>query len=240
MPANYVLLERIELNASAASVTFANIPQTGYTDLKVVASVRTSNASGTIGAFMQFNGLATNIYSGKAISGNGASASSYSPSNSSPYSGVTGDMNANSYTANTFSHAEFYIPNYTSSNNKSYSVDGVTRIIKSGSLAMGNTHEFSRDATKVGGVAQAFNAKISPVLTLVVQSGSLATQDFHDAILSNAELANGVTLNFDGYSFVFDGVQVTDRQDGADGTVMGETITLVFNQNISIKLIQEA
>jgi hypothetical protein len=121
-----------------------------------------------------------------------------------------------------------------------YSVDGVTRIIKSGSLAMGNTHEFSRDATKTGGVAQAFNAKISPVLTLVVQSGVLATQDFHDAILSNAELANGVTLNFDGYSFVFDGVQVTDRQDGADGTVMGETITLVFNQKVSIKMIQEA
>jgi hypothetical protein len=33
-------LERIELNATAASVTFANIPQTGYTDLKVVVSAR--------------------------------------------------------------------------------------------------------------------------------------------------------------------------------------------------------
>ncbi len=35
MPNNYVLLERTELAASAASVTFANIPQTGYTDLKI-------------------------------------------------------------------------------------------------------------------------------------------------------------------------------------------------------------
>jgi len=121
-----------------------------------------------------------------------------------------------------------------------YTVDGVARIIKSGSLAMGCTHEFSRDATKTAGVAQAFNAKISPVLTLVVESGLLSAQDFHDSILTNAQLANGVTLNFEGYSFVFGGVQVTDRQDGADGTVMGETITLVFNQNISIKLIQEA
>jgi hypothetical protein len=43
--ANYVLLERIELNASAASVTFANIPQTGYTDLKVVLSARETHAA---------------------------------------------------------------------------------------------------------------------------------------------------------------------------------------------------
>jgi hypothetical protein len=33
MTENYVLLETIELTQSAASVTFDNIPQTGYTDL---------------------------------------------------------------------------------------------------------------------------------------------------------------------------------------------------------------
>jgi len=38
MPNNYVLLDRIELNADAASVTFDNIPQSGYTDLKLVVS----------------------------------------------------------------------------------------------------------------------------------------------------------------------------------------------------------
>ncbi len=49
MPANYVLLERIELNASAASITFSNIPQSGYTDLKLIVSSDKSllSASGT-------------------------------------------------------------------------------------------------------------------------------------------------------------------------------------------------
>ena len=44
MAQNYVLLERIELNATVSSVSFNNIPQTGYTDLKVDMSVRGTTA----------------------------------------------------------------------------------------------------------------------------------------------------------------------------------------------------
>ena len=119
MPANYVLLERIELNASAASVTFSNIPQTGYTDLKVVASTRDTNATANNGLFaITLNG-STTFTSAKNLSGNGASAGS-----------GTGDIfvgggDTAGNTANTFSNVEVYFPNYTSTSQKSISADAV-------------------------------------------------------------------------------------------------------------------
>ena len=45
MAGNHVLLETIELTQNAASVTFDNIPQTGYTDLKVVVSGRSTRSA---------------------------------------------------------------------------------------------------------------------------------------------------------------------------------------------------
>ena len=41
MPANYVLLGGVTVGAAgAASVTISNIPQSGYTDLKIAISAR--------------------------------------------------------------------------------------------------------------------------------------------------------------------------------------------------------
>ena len=119
MPENYVLLERTELNTSAASVTFANIPQTGYTDLKIVMSTRVSATSNPDFTEMSVNGSLANFTS-RRIQGNGASATSSSFSNS--YAIVETD----NFTANTFGSVEIYCPNYTSSNPKSFSVDAVT------------------------------------------------------------------------------------------------------------------
>jgi hypothetical protein len=118
MPANYVLLERIELNASAASVTFASIPQTGYTDLKIVVSARCDAANTAFK--IRFNGTTTNL-STRYLYGSGSAAASYTEG-----SNIYGYETASTYTANTFSNSEIYIPNYTSSNVKSVSVDAVT------------------------------------------------------------------------------------------------------------------
>ena len=117
--ANYVLLERTELNASAASVTFSNIPQTGYTDLKVVASARSDRSDTSDNIIISFNGLTTNL-SYRYVQGNGASASSSSGS-----TGYVGSQDASTATVSTFGNAEYYIPNYTSSNYKSVSSDAV-------------------------------------------------------------------------------------------------------------------
>jgi len=117
MPANYVLLERIELNASAASITFANIPQTGYTDLKVVISSRQTATNGGNGYYydVTFNGTSANR-SGRYLLNLDGSVSS------STYT-LWGLSNPSDFTANTFSNCELYVPNYTSSSFKSASLD---------------------------------------------------------------------------------------------------------------------
>jgi hypothetical protein len=120
MADNYVLLERTELNASAASVTFANIPQTGYTDLKIVMSTRLDSASGANFNYITFNGVTTG-YSVRTLEGSGSSASSANASTRN-----AGLDQGTSFTSNTFSNTEIYIPNYNSANNKSYSVETVT------------------------------------------------------------------------------------------------------------------
>ena len=120
MPNNYVLLERIELNATALSVSFDNIPQTGYTDLKLVWSARRQVNPGY--ALVNFNNLATANFSNRVLEGNGASASSF-VNGSTNYAGA---LVAAADTANTFGSSEMYIPNYTSSNFKSYSIEAVS------------------------------------------------------------------------------------------------------------------
>ena len=117
MPNNYVLLERIELNDSAASVTFANIPQTGYTDLKVVMSVRNTDSSNDQ-IWISLNG-STAGFTNKLVYGDGSSAASTSIGR------YVANIATPTYTANSFNNAEIYIPNYTGSTNKSISSDSV-------------------------------------------------------------------------------------------------------------------
>jgi hypothetical protein len=132
MPANYVLLERIELNASAASVTFSNIPQSGYTDLKLVASIRATNDIdyGTI----TFNG-STTTFSSRRVLGDGSSASSGSRSDNLIFG-----LNPSGSTASTFSNWELYLPNYLSSNAKSFSIDHVTENNATSAIATLNAY----------------------------------------------------------------------------------------------------
>lgn len=123
MPANYVLLERIELNASASTVTFANIPQSGYTDLKLVMSARQSTASIAGDVTIQFNNSSSSN-SNKYVYGDGANTGTgtngYTPSLNYASIGV-----GNTATANTHSNVEVYIPNYTSSDYKSFNAHSV-------------------------------------------------------------------------------------------------------------------
>ena len=104
-------------SGGVASVTFSGIPQTGYTDLVVKYSGRANDNGISDGFAIRFNGTTTG-YSGRNIGGDGTSVTS---------AGGTGDrflgINGTASTANTFTNGEVYIPNYTSSNFKSYSVD---------------------------------------------------------------------------------------------------------------------
>jgi len=122
MPANYVLLGEVTLGASAASVTFSNIPQSGYTDLKVVASVRSTKVDTTDYIYFTFSG-SSSYAATKVLYGSGSGVGSF---NWSTVSGITGGIiNAANNTASTFSSVDIYIPNYTASQYKSVSIDTV-------------------------------------------------------------------------------------------------------------------
>ena len=122
MAQNYVLLERIELAGIATSVTFNNIPQSGYTDLKIVASARGDNAGSAINsAIIRFNGDSGANYSWRQLRGDGASA--ISSSSSGANNGYLGYVEGATATAGTFNNMEIYVPNYLGSQQKSFSVD---------------------------------------------------------------------------------------------------------------------
>lgn len=117
MAQNHILLETINLTQSASSVTFDNIPQTGYTDLRLVISSRVSSTDSPV--LVNFSGVSTG-YSWRRIYGNGTAASALSGSD-----GYFLHANTSSTTANTFSNTEMDIANYRVAQPKHISVDTV-------------------------------------------------------------------------------------------------------------------
>lgn len=119
MALTYTAIATVTISsATAASIDFQNIPAT-YTDLLVSVSARNDSASVNPGLVLKLNNSSAN-FSGRNIYGNGSSAASYTDT-----SGEIGVLAGGNATASTFGNAQIYIPNYTSSNNKSISTDSV-------------------------------------------------------------------------------------------------------------------
>ena len=114
MPTRRQLIQKIELNSDASSVTFSNIPQ-NYTDLKLVYSIRNTNTNNY--QTMNFNGSTSN-FSQRELQGDGSSAGSGSRTDSL----IRASVVPSNFTASTFSNTQIYIPNYTSSLYKSFNV----------------------------------------------------------------------------------------------------------------------
>ena len=122
MPNTYTLLETISVGAAgAASVTFNSIPQTGYTDLVIKASARSTFAEVRSQLRILFNNSSANQSQRYLYGIPGITTGSGSDTNL-----VGGYFSGANATASTFGNQEIYIPNYTSSNFKSYSADGVS------------------------------------------------------------------------------------------------------------------
>ena len=118
MPSTYTLISSNVLASATSSVTFTAIPST-YTDLVLRMSMRGSNG-GQIFDDIEFRFNSTNNnYSGTRLTADGAAASSSLTSNATnlriPYFGA-----GSTSTANTFSSAELYIPNYNAATNKPF------------------------------------------------------------------------------------------------------------------------
>ena len=110
-------IQTITVGASgAATIDFTSIPQT-YTDLKIVVSGRNSVSDASF--LVRPNGATTNL-SSRDLRGSGSAASSATFSTI-----IFATFTPSSYTTSVFGSSEIYIPNYTSSNFKSMSIEGV-------------------------------------------------------------------------------------------------------------------
>lgn len=116
------------------NLTFNNIPQT-FTDLKLVTSTRDSSSSDFNVSYLRFNNETTGTnYSDTLIIGyNNTNFFSSRITNASYISDFWTD--GNNATASTFASADFYIPNYRSSNFKSVIIDSASEV----NSASGNT-----------------------------------------------------------------------------------------------------
>lgn len=142
MANTYTLITSTTVGSGGASaITFSSIPQT-YTDLLVRISGREATQSAWAG-FIYFNNSNSSLTQ-KNIYGSGSGVFTSSRSDGL----IT--LNAASATANVFSNTEIYIPNYTSSNNKSFSHDGTsetngtTAYALLGALLWSNTSAINR------------------------------------------------------------------------------------------------
>lgn len=103
----------------AASITLGSIPGS-YTDLVLVAALRSDTARGSSGGFgtIRFNG-SSSTYTRRMLYADGSSAASYTDSN------ATILVNPSDATSNTFNSVTVYIPNYAGSTAKNFMVDGM-------------------------------------------------------------------------------------------------------------------
>ena len=116
----FVLIEKYTVGAGGvSSVTLGSggtLPQT-FTDLVVKVSARSSSTNPDLSWMrISLNG-STSSFTYRKLYGNGTGAYSDTGQDIAPI--------ATTETANTFGNDELYIPNYTSSNYKSLSIDGV-------------------------------------------------------------------------------------------------------------------
>lgn len=109
-----------ELSSSTTNqIVFSTIPQT-YTDLLVVFTGRSARVSPTTDdVVFQLNSSTTN-QSTRILWGSGSAPLSISDTQP-----LIGEYPTSTYTADTFGSYRVYIPNYTSSNVKPFSAEGV-------------------------------------------------------------------------------------------------------------------
>jgi hypothetical protein len=123
--ATYTFISSVTVGSGgAANIEFTSIPAT-YTDLVVLLSVRSTRTSDYRDElFIRFNSDSGNNYSVRNLIGAGSSAGSGSSLTTNYLK--RGTAPTDTATTSTFSNNIIYIPNYTSSNQKSVSTDEVT------------------------------------------------------------------------------------------------------------------
>ena len=140
MANTYTLIEAKSLNTTTASITFSSIPQT-YTDLLVLVSAR-GDAGGQRDCYISFNGSTSNFTNKLIEMSNNIVSNASTARYIGPVSGTT-------TTANVFSNAAIYIPNYTGSTYKSFSGDFVAENNAQGTNALTLTGSLWSDTAAI-------------------------------------------------------------------------------------------
>ncbi len=124
MPATYIKITTVTVGSGGAStIDFTNIPQT-YTDLLLFVSGRTLWTTDTNDQIRIYLNGNTSNYSHKLLAGTGNATDWDGAQNTAP--GINAQTVTGAMTSNTFSSDFIYIPNYTSSANKSVLHDHTT------------------------------------------------------------------------------------------------------------------
>lgn len=129
----------------ATSITFSSIPGT-YTDLLIKCSLRGNQAS-SVYTDVDITLTGGTYSAGKVLyTINSSSAAAYSPGSNAFFAEATGST----ATASTFSNCDIYIPNYTSSTNKSITADSVAENNGSGIVMTLNSGLYTSSAPITG------------------------------------------------------------------------------------------
>lgn len=125
MAVTYKLIQTVTVGSGgASSIDFTSIPQT-YTDLAVFISGRTNQSATTSNLLLQFNSDTATNYNSIDLWGNGSAVQNDNAFSASYiYAGPM--LSGSVSTASIFGNVFAYIPNYTGSNTKSVTIDGVT------------------------------------------------------------------------------------------------------------------
>jgi hypothetical protein len=182
MAKGYQLIEAQTLTSTATSITFSNIPQ-NFTDLKLVISSRSNRAAVQDTFLVVFNDSASG-YSYRRLYGDGTNAAADSDSGNSAL--TTGYTQGGNGTANVFGSLELYIPNYTSSANKSVFSEGTSENNATGS-------SISTVASLWSNTAAITSIKLTPATGATLQIGST----FHLYGIGGTR-ATGGTITADG------------------------------------------
>ena len=120
MPNTFTKIASVSVGVlGSSSLSFTSIPST-YTDLCIKLSGRSANVSNFDNPRLTINSSTSTFTRRELYAENGSVGSE---NVSDRLIGVIPAFNA---TSNTFGSLDFYLPNYTSANYKSYSVDSVT------------------------------------------------------------------------------------------------------------------
>lgn len=115
MANTYTKIASVTASGSASAMSFTSIPTT-YTDLVILFTARNTSAGTNSGALNVTFNTATGTVTYREIWGSGSSAGSDA-------SIMAGGLPSTTNTASTFASGYFYMPNYQSGNQKSFSVD---------------------------------------------------------------------------------------------------------------------